>query len=249
MQPASHHKPVLSSPAAARTPLRDGAAAPAPATPDETLVRQAQAGDQGALTELLTRHQDRIYATCLRLVNGDREQARDLAQDSMVRLIQGLQSFDGRASFTTWMTRVVMNLCLSHLRGQKLRRHASLDAAVVSEGGRPGLHKTPLWAVTADPKTTRSPSSREPDGVGSVEEREQRERLEKALSRLDPDQRAILILRDARDLDYTQIADALGVAVGTVKSRLFRARAALRELLESEESGGAEAVSKRSGHR
>lgn len=218
----------------------------APAGPsDEALVRLAQGGDRDALAALLTRSQDRIFAVCLRMVGGGQETARDLAQDAMVKIIHGLASFDGRASFATWMTRVVMNLCLSHLRGQKLRRHVSLDAPVNGAEEGSGGGKTPLWAVTADPRslgrdsgTTGAISGWEPDAPAGVQRREDFERLQRCLQRLDPDQRAILILRDVRDLDYAQIADVLEIAVGTVKSRLFRARAALRELIESEESGG-----------
>jgi len=189
---------------------------------DAALVQRAGRGDQAALAELLTRHQDRTYAMCFRML-GDRERARDVAQDAMVRVIESLSSFDGRAAFGTWMTRVTINLCLSHLRREKLRRHASLDAP---QGGpeREGSGRSPLWAALA--------SEAEPQAGSSVEEGERRARLAAALVGIEPEQRAILILRDVRGLDYRQIGEALDVAVGTVKSRLFRARTALREAME-----------------
>ncbi len=189
---------------------------------DAALVQRAERGDQAALAELLTRHQDRTYAMCLRML-GDRERARDVAQDAMVRVIESLSTFDGRAAFGTWMTRITINLCLSHLRREKLRRHASLNAPGAT---RPGADEeaAPVWAGLS--------SQAEPDVISGVSSDERRRRLSAALLTLEPEQRAILILRDVRGLDYRQIGEALGVAVGTVKSRLFRARAALREAME-----------------
>lgn len=211
--------PNESSPQPRRAPAHT---AEAPA--DESLVAAAQSGDQAALSALLARHQDRVYSVCLRMV-GRTEAARDVAQDALVRLIEGMASFDGRASFTTWMTRVVMNVCLSHLRREKLRRHASLDAPARGVPGRSaGGDDGPTWAATH--------RGREPDVDQGVQASEEIARLTRALDELDADQRAILILRDMHGLDYAQIAATLEVAVGTVKSRLFRARAALREAME-----------------
>ncbi len=184
---------------------------------DELLVAAAQQGDQAALGELLQRHDRLIFAVSLRML-GDREVARDLSQACMLRVIENLHQFDGRARFSTWLTRVTMNLCLSHLRKERLRRHASLDAGGSGEEG-PSL-------------SAQREQIREPGPAGGVEEEEQFGRLEGAMSRLDAEQRAILILRDVRGLDYKQIAEVLDVAVGTVKSRLFRARTALREEME-----------------
>ncbi len=184
---------------------------------DADLVKQAQAGDSDALQRLLVQHEGRIFAVCLRMV-GSRERASDLTQDAFVKIIQGLGTFDGRASFTTWMTRVTMNNCLSHLRKEKLRRHASLNAPAGPEGS------DAIWQLMADPRELGS-------GV-RVEDEERMLLLDQAIRDLEPEQRAILILRDVRELDYKQIAQVLEVAVGTVKSRLFRARATLRERIE-----------------
>jgi len=170
-------------------------------------------------------YQDRVYATCLRMV-GDRDAAADLAQDTFVKVIQGLGSYDGRSKLSTWITRVAMNACLSWKRSQKLRRHASLDAVRDGwdgwEGGEGGGIGS--WG-------TRGPEG-EPGPEQSVELGERNNRVAAALAALNPEQRAILVLRDVQGLDYEQIGEVLGVAVGTVKSRLFRARLALRELIE-----------------
>ena len=197
--------------------------APLGRDPEEAaLIAAAQGGDRDALDRLLRRHADAIFATCMRMV-GDAERARDLSQDAMVRLIEALHSYDGRAKFSTWMTRVVMNLCITHHRRERLRRHASLNVSGGSGGDDSGT--LPGWA-RLEQETEQSPGS-------SVEQTEMFRRLRIAMDRLDADARAILVLRDVRGFDYAQIGEVLDVPVGTVKSRIFRARAALRDFMES----------------
>ncbi len=142
----------------------------------------------------------------------------DLSQESLVRIIEGLPSYDGRSSLSTWIIRVTMNCCLTHLRKQKLRRHQSFDELAATQTG------------------FESRQSREPSGPQHVEQAEAREMLVRALSSMDPDSRAILVLRDLQGLDYQQVAEVLDVPLGTVKSRIFRAREALREILEKLEN-------------
>ena len=177
--------------------------------------RESGGRNQSALERLLTRHEQQLFATCLRIV-GDRETARDLTQDTFVRIIQALDSFDERAKFTTWMTRIAMNGCISHLRKQKHRRAASLDATTAG-----GVMPRSLL------------ESGEPTAGGRVEMDESLRQLGLAMQLLEPEQRAILVLRDMRGLEYREITETLNIAVGTVKSRLFRARAALREAMEA----------------
>lgn len=141
----------------------------------------------------------------------DPELARDLTQDAMVKIIEGLSSYNGSSQLSTWMIRIAMNVCLSRLRSDKLRRHASLEG----EGPFPRL--------------ARGGEQTAADGV-SLDE--QRGRLLDALNRIAPEHRSILVLRDVRGLEYEQVAEALDIPVGTVKSRLFRARTALREAME-----------------
>ncbi len=193
---------------------------------DRIRATKSGADRQAAWAELLQSHEDRIFATCLRMVR-DYDTARDLTQDSMVKVIQGLDSFDNRARFSTWLTRVSMNVCISYMRKRKLRRHASLDA--------------PMGGESADTRgrsfSDALEAAPEPSGQDRVEHAEDRDMLLAALDSLDPDHRAVLVLRDGQDLDYQQIGDVLGVPIGTVKSRLFRARAALREVIEKQQSG------------
>lgn len=205
----------------------NGTAAAADAR-DLVLVRAIQGGDTAAWKELLTRYQDRLFGVCMRMV-GDRERASDLTQDAMVRIIEGIKSYDGRAKLSTWMIRVTMNVCLSKLRSEKLRRHASLDAGL--EAGKPGGQGG--WVGRSAADRVPDEQTREPAADLSVEREETRRLVAAALLRILPEQRAILVLRDSRGLEYEQIAEVLDVPVGTVKSRLFRARQALREALES----------------
>ena len=192
---------------------------------DVAAVAAIKRGDSSAWGGLIQRHQDRIYSTCVRMVH-DRELATDLAQDSFVKIIKGIESFDGRARLTTWMTRIAMNVCLSKLRSEKLRRHASLEAMSDARSGMTGD------SGGGGGRGMELEQSREPQQSLGVEAHEDRERVLAALRHLDPDQRAVLILCDCQGNSYEQIADVLGVAVGTVKSRLFRARAALRDAVE-----------------
>jgi RNA polymerase sigma-70 factor (ECF subfamily) len=189
------------------------------------LVQAHRRGDADAMSELLRSYERRIYSVCYRMVR-DEHDARDLAQDAMVKLLQGLDSYDGRAKLSTWVIRISLNCCLSHLRKQRLRRHGSIDRD---------------WPQGAGGPVLAAGAGRELLATGGVERTEMQNILSRALGSLDPQMRAVLVLRDMQDLEYSQIAGVLDIPVGTVKSRLFRARMALRTAVEAQESkGGAE---------
>jgi len=193
---------------------------------DLQVVEAIRRNDTAAWGQLVTRYQDRLFSVCLRMVH-DRDLAADLTQDAFVKIIQGLPSFDGRAKLSTWIIRITMNVCLSRLRSEKLRRHASLEA-MGENNSRTDRPRDPGFAQV-----------REPDSSGGVEAHEDRTRVLTALRQLEPDQRSVLILCDCHGQSYEQIAEVMGVAVGTVKSRLFRARTALREAVEALEKAPA----------
>ena len=195
-------------------------------TRDLHLVQAVRSGDRAALGTLLARYQDRLYIVCLRMVH-NRDDAAELTQGALLRLIRSLDQFDGRSAFSTWAIRVAMNLCLSHLRGAKLRRHTGLDQVreVGSHDQTDAASPGESIRVPHAAQEHRGSSSVEPVGGDGA--------LARALAGLEAQQRAILVLRDVRGLDYDQIAYVLDVPAGTVKSRLFRARAALRAALES----------------
>jgi RNA polymerase sigma-70 factor, ECF subfamily len=192
-----------------------------PQLDDAELVRRVRAGEQAAWSILIREHQDRLFNVCLRMVSS-RELAADLTQDAFVKIIQGIDSFDGRSKLSTWMIRVTMNVCLSKLRSEKLRRHASLDATTRTNDD----HDETTFA-----QQLQGP---EPQAHERVEQDRERLLLQRALAELDSEQRAILILADARGVAYEQIAQVLGIAIGTVKSRVFRARTTLRDLIEAQ---------------
>ncbi|MEZ6233940.1 MAG: RNA polymerase sigma factor [Phycisphaerales bacterium] len=185
---------------------------------EEDLVRAIQNGDQDAWRDLARRVLPRLYALCYRMM-GRREDAADAAQAAMLRLLQVIGQYDGRSRFSTWAYRVTTNICISRLRSAKVRRASSLDAARDPNEG-PGVGRS------------IEPEGREPDPGSSVEHSDAAARLVRAMRTLEPEQRAILILRDGQDLAYDRIAEVLGIGIGTVKSRLFRARGALREAME-----------------
>ena len=172
---------------------------------DATLARAAGAGDRGALEVLLDRHVDRIHAVCRRICGPD--DAFDATQDALISITRSIDRFDGQCAFTTWMHRVATNAALDELRRRKRRPEP----------------------VAPDPDSVIAllSSSR----VGDPERTVDRLDLDAAFARLPDAFRIAVVLRDVADLDYAEIATALAVPIGTVRSRISRGRAALaREL-------------------
>lgn len=190
------------------------------------LLKAHREGDPDAIGALLESYQRRVYSVCYRML-GRADEAADLTQDTLVKVIEGLESYNGRSKLSTWIIRIAMNCCLSHLRREKVRKHGSLDELASTDPGR-----------TGDVKLGKPLESGEPSAAARVEQTERQAGLLRALNSLDPDFRALLVLRDLNGLDYLQIADVLDVPVGTVKSRLFRARAALRDAADVEMNRG-----------
>ena len=180
-------------------------------------IRRAIQGDRGALGDLLRDLQPRLYNVTLRMV-GNPDDASELTQETMLRIIQHIGSFDGQSAFSTWAIRIAMNLSISHLRKRKVRLAASLDA--VPHGSSQLGQATALHQALED--------QREPQPDERVQQQEMIDQLTTALGQVDTSLRAILILRDLQEMDYSQIAQVLALPLGTVKSRLFRARLALR---------------------
>ncbi len=179
------------------------------------LVRRAQAGDRAAREELGGRASRVAFLLALQLL-GRRDAARDAAQDALVRFFGALDRLDPERPFEPWLRRIVRNCVVDMTRRGKIRRHRSLD----DEGDEAPLQ-------IADPSA---------DPGLDAQRRERQKALFAALQRLNEDHREILVLRDYQDLSYGEIADVLGVAQGTVMSRLHRARKALRsEVLEGGE--------------
>lgn len=183
------------------------------ASEDQSLVRAAQQGDMAAYEELVARHRDKIYARAYSMMRNE-EDAIDLSQEAWVKGWQRLKQFQGESSFATWMTRIVINLCLDQLRRQKRQRAESIEAMDEDSGG----------VERQMPVVTVNPTER-------LERGELRARIDKALSQLSETHRTALILCEFEEMEYKEIARAMNCSIGTVMSRLFYARRKMAALL------------------
>ena len=206
----------------------DGGAAGSLRTTDEELFRKAQAGDRGAYGQIATRYQHRLYNAIVRMV-GDREEARELTQETLVRGLAKIEGFRGESQPYTWLFRIAVNLSISRLRKVQRRRTFSLNAPGRSNG-RTGNGGSDDDQAAGLVERVRSHEQATPGEL--AEHRERGEQVVAALGRLDAEYRAVLVMRDIEGFDYQQMADVLGLPLGTLKSRLFRARLALRDELK-----------------
>ncbi len=183
--------------------------------PDEQLVAAAQRGDAAAMDALLRRHYDRVHAVCRRIAGSTRD-ADDAAQEAMIRVVRNLDTFDGRSAFGTWVYRIATNTALDELRRRKRR---------------PQLH------VVADDEDDGPPEAADPLADRQVEAVADRMAIDSALADLPEEFKAPVVMRDVGDLDYAEIAAALDVPIGTVKSRIARGRKMLVEQLGNRDRG------------
>ncbi|HET9672877.1 MAG TPA: sigma-70 family RNA polymerase sigma factor [Actinomycetota bacterium] len=174
---------------------------------DEQLVRRYQAGNAEAFEILVERHDRRVYNLCLRIL-GDPEEAADASQDTFLVALRKLHTFRGEAAFTTWLHRVTVNACYDSLR--RKRRRPLLHVVVEGQEDRP---------EPAPP--VEDPAPRVELSVD----------VARALREVPEEFRVAIVLADVEDLPYERIAEVLGIPVGTVKSRVFRGRAALGRAL------------------
>jgi len=177
------------------------------------LVRAAQKGDTGAFEELVARHRDKIYARAYSMMRNE-DEALDLSQEAWVKGWQRLNQFNRKSSFSTWMTRIVINLCLDELRKQKRHRSESIEEMGEEAGGV----ERQMPAVTANP-TER------------LERGELRQRIDEAMRGLSHEHRTVLLLHEFEEMEYKEIARTMDCSIGTVMSRLFYARRKLAGLL------------------
>ena len=180
---------------------------------DATLVRAAQRGDTEAFEELVARHRDKIYARAWSMVRNE-DEAVDLSQEAWVKGWQRLKQFHSESSFGTWITRIVINLCLDELRKRKRQRVESIQEMDEESGGV----ERQMPAVIVNP-TER------------LERGELRQRIDRALGQLSREHRTVLVLHEFEEMEYKQIAKAMDCSIGTVMSRLFYARRKLAALL------------------
>ena len=182
---------------------------------DARLVARAREGDREAFSELVRRYHERIFNTVYALV-GDRDDADDLTQEVFLKAYRSLSGFRGQSRFYTWLYRIGVNRCLDWMKSRNRRRDLSLER----EG----------WDGFEDPVGGTRPEASD----ARVQRGELQTILKRALETLAPEYRSAVVLREIDGLAYEEIACVLGCSVGTVKSRLFRARMKLRGVLEED---------------
>lgn len=181
------------------------------------IVEKVRAGDVHAYEQLVVKYQDRVFNACWRIC-GNFEDARDLTQEAFMKALESIAGFRHESGFYTWIFRVAVNLSLSHRRKAARRRTVSLD--------QPNAEGT-----QAENLAQRIGDRQQVDPERRAGDDEMKSRLSAALCSLDDGHRAVIVLRDIEGMDYRAIGGILDLAPGTVKSRLFRARLALKEAM------------------
>ena len=188
---------------------------------DAALVEQCRQGDSEATERLILKYQNRIYNVILKIC-ANADDAAELSQDTFVKVIENIDKFEGRSSFYTWLFRIAVNLTLSYCKRSVKLGLKSLDAEDDEHGQQA---RRSLKEILYDD------SSSDPAAVAA--NKELCELVKQALMQLDDAQRAVVVLRDIEGMNYAQIAEILGVELGTVKSRLSRGRSNLKEIMEA----------------
>ena len=181
---------------------------------EQELVHRARKGDELAFEQLVTDNEKRIYNLCCRLT-GNPDDGAELAQEAFLNAWRGLEKFHGESSFATWLYRLASNACIDFLRKEKRRRSLSMTLSLddEEEGRQAEL-----------PDQRFAPEER-------LEQAENRRAIAQALEAVSPEHRQVLVMREINGLSYAEIGQVLGLEEGTVKSRIARARAALRKRL------------------
>jgi RNA polymerase sigma-70 factor (ECF subfamily) len=188
---------------------------------DALLIELSRQGDSAATERLILKYQNRVYNTVLKIC-GDPDDAAELTQETFVKIIENLRKFEGRSSFYTWAFRIAVNLTLNYCQRNAKLVVRSLD---IEEEQRSSQARHAMKELLSDDSS--------PDPAALAQNKELHEIALKALARLDEAQKAVLVLRDIEGMSYARIAEALGIEIGTVRSRLSRARTKLRDILEA----------------
>ena len=179
---------------------------------DELLLRRAQSGDPEAFGQLMEPLEQLVWRVCWHYT-GNREAAEDCGQEAMIRIWRNLANYRGECALESWVYRIAANCCMDWLRKKKRDKSVSME---------------PMQEQGFDPADT-SPGTEE-----QVVAKDERQRLREAIARLPDDQREALILTQLEKIPYEEVAQSLGISEGTVKSRVNRAKARLKEILSEE---------------
>jgi len=182
---------------------------------EQRLIERSKEGDRRAFDALVRMHEKRVYNLAYRL-SGNYDEAGDITVEAFLRVYQAINNFRGDANFSTWLYRIVTNVYLDRRKRQKNRQTLSLEEYVELE----------------ESQVTRQIEDPSPGPEELVEAQQRQELLQKAIESLPEYQRAMIVLYHVDGLSYEEIAEVLSLPIGTVKSRLNRARLALREKLE-----------------
>ncbi|MGI6467573.1 MAG: sigma-70 family RNA polymerase sigma factor [Syntrophomonadaceae bacterium] len=191
--------------------------------PVNDLIKEAKQGSLKSFEELVLLYQDRVYTHCVHLANNNYD-AQDLAQDVFVQAFKNIRSFREEADFGTWLHRIAINLWINWCRKQKRAVMVSLDE--------------PL--MYGDNELSRELAASQESALEILERTELHEQVRQALNRLPPEYKAVLVLREMEGYSYEDIAGFLNCSLGTVKSRINRARKALLKEIKAGQNGGSQ---------
>lgn len=181
----------------------------------DELVKKVKNGDMDAFTELVTLHERKAINFAYRMLR-DENEAQDAAQEAFLRAYDKINTFQGNSSFTTWFFTILNNICLDILR----KRARSADIISINQ------------ADSNDDEYELQIEDTAPGPYESLQKKSAMEVLEDAIARISDEHRAVIVMRDINGLEYEEIAKILDVSLGTVKSRISRARLAIRKILE-----------------
>jgi len=184
---------------------------------DSDLVYSFKSGDHSAFEKIVLKYQDRVYNLCYRFL-GDIQEAEDSAQEAFIKVYKALKGFKQKSSFYTWLYRIVINTCKNRVKSLEYRR--SKSRVSIDDDQEKRDH-----GVSGIIDKNNLPDT-------NLEQKEKINRIQEAINSLPPDQKTVVILRDIEGLSYDEIADVTKNRLGTVKSKLSRARLGLRNRLE-----------------
>ncbi|MBS4537203.1 sigma-70 family RNA polymerase sigma factor [Clostridium sp. D2Q-11] len=184
---------------------------------ERKLIKRSMKGDIDAFEKLIEAHQKSAYNIALRMLKNP-EDAKDVSQQAFVKIFKYIDTFNFKSSFTTWMYRIIVNLCIDYINKNKINNTYSLDNPI----------KTDTGEINREVKDNTDL----PEDI--VEKKETKQIVHNAINKLDDIHRSIIILRDIEDFSYKEISEILEISIGTVKSRIKRGRDNLRVILKEE---------------
>lgn len=180
----------------------------------DILIKSALKGDMQSFEELMYQYEKKVYNVALRVFKNP-EDAKDISQDVFIKIYKNLDKFDNKSSFSTWIYRITTNTCIDELRKRKGKETVSIDNDIEDDEGR----------------FKREFADNEPTPEEKVISKEGESEIIKSMNTLSDEHRTIIVMRDIEGLSYTEISEIIGVSIGTVKSRISRARLQLKNII------------------